>query len=74
MSEEQWTQLGAIEAKYDPTSIIALQHQAGMEAQKAFVHLDCSRRAQKATQKRSMVTTCKSDRSRRSKESMVALR
>ena len=48
VSEEQWAQLGAIEAKYDPTSIFASQHQARMEAQKAFVHLDCSRRAQKA--------------------------
>ena len=48
VSEEQWAQLEAIEAKYGPTSIFALQHQARMEAQKAFVHLDCSRRVQKA--------------------------
>ena len=48
VSEEQWAQLGAIEAKYDSTSIFALQHQARMEAQKAFVHLDCSRRVRKA--------------------------
>ena len=56
---EQW----AIEAKYDPTSIFALQHQACMEAQKVFVHLNCSRRVQKALL----------HRSRRSEESMVAL-
>ena len=48
VSEEQWAQLGSIEAKYDPTSIFALQRQARMEAQKAIVHLDCSRRVQKA--------------------------
>eukprot|EP00438_Fugacium_kawagutii_P009145 Skav206186 [mRNA] locus=scaffold1844:100592:105303:- [translate_table: standard] len=34
--------------KADVESIFALQHMARIEAQKAFVHLDCSRRVQKA--------------------------
>ena len=43
-----WADLGAIEAQADPDSIFALQHQARVEARKAFAHLDCSRRVQKA--------------------------
>ena len=45
---QEWADLGAIEAQADPDSIFALQHQARVEARKAFVHLDCSRRVQKA--------------------------
>ena len=48
MSEEDHAQLGAIQARHDPSSIFALQHLARIEAQKAFVHLDCSRRVQRA--------------------------
>eukprot|EP00435_Cladocopium_sp_Y103_P048218 s2332_g14.t1 len=48
MSEEQFAELGAIEARHDPSSIFALQHMARIEAQKAYVHLDCSRRVQRA--------------------------
>ena len=44
----QWAQPGAIEAKYDSKYDPSLQRQARMEAHKAFVHLDCSRRVQKA--------------------------
>ena len=45
---QEWADLQAIEAQADPDSIFALQHQARVEARKAFVHLDCSRRVQKA--------------------------
>ena len=45
---QEWADLGAIEAQADPDSIFALQHAARAEARKAFVHLDCSRRVQKA--------------------------
>ena len=48
LSEEDHAQLGAIQARHDPSSIFALQHLARIEAQKAFVHLDCSRRVQRA--------------------------
>ena len=48
MSEEDHAHLGALEARHDPSSIFALQHLARIEAQKAFVHLDCSRRVQRA--------------------------
>ena len=48
MSEEDHAQLGAIQARHDPSSIFALQHLARIEARKAFVHLDCSRRVQRA--------------------------
>ena len=51
MSEEQFAELGAIEARHDPSSIFALQHMARIEAQKAYVHLDCSRRVQRALTK-----------------------
>ena len=47
-SEEEHASLDAIAARHDPSSIFALQHQARLEAQKAYVHLDCSRRDQKA--------------------------
>ena len=40
--------MGAIEAQADPESIFALQHTARIEARKAFVQLDCSRRVQRA--------------------------
>eukprot|EP00435_Cladocopium_sp_Y103_P010747 s1054_g2.t2 len=48
MSEEQFAELGASEARHDPSSIFALQHMARIEAQKAYVHLDCSRRVPRA--------------------------
>eukprot|EP00435_Cladocopium_sp_Y103_P068333 s119_g31.t1 len=48
MSEEQHAELGAIEAVHDPSSIFALQHMARLEAKKAFVHIDCSKRVQRA--------------------------
>ena len=48
MPEEDHAQLGAIQARHDPLSIFALQHLARIEAQKAFDHLDCSRRVQRA--------------------------
>lgn len=40
--------LGATAARHDPSSTFALQHQARLEAQKAYAHLECSRRVQKA--------------------------
>ena len=51
MSEDQFAELGSLEARHDPTSIFALQHMARLEAQKAYVHLDCSRRVQRALTK-----------------------
>ena len=51
MSEEQFAELGAIEARHEPPSIFALQHMARIEAQKAYVHLECSRRVQRALTK-----------------------
>ena len=39
-SEEEHASLGAIAARHDPSSIFALQHQARLEDQKAYVHLD----------------------------------
>ena len=48
MDEEQWAEFGAIQASIDPTSIFALQHMARREAKLAFVHLDCSKRVQRA--------------------------
>ena len=50
-SEERFAEFGALEARHNPESIFALQHLARMEAQKAFVHLDCSRRVQRAMTK-----------------------
>ena len=55
MSEEQFAELGAIEARHDPSSIFSLQHMARIEAQKAYVHLDCSRRVQRALTKNASV-------------------
>ena len=48
LSEERFAELGAIEARHNPESIFALQHTARQEAQKAFVHLDCSSRVSRA--------------------------
>ena len=48
LSEERFAELGAIEARHNPESIFALQHMARQEAQKAFVHLDCSARVSRA--------------------------
>ena len=47
-SEVEHASLGAIAARHGPSSIFALQRQARLEAQKAYVHVDCSRRVQKA--------------------------
>ena len=47
-SEEEHASLGATAARHDPSSTFALQHQARLEAQKAYAHLECSRRVQKA--------------------------
>ena len=47
-SEEEHASLGAIAARHGPSSIFALQRQARLEAQKTYVHVDCSRRVQKA--------------------------
>eukprot|EP00435_Cladocopium_sp_Y103_P011721 s3425_g3.t1 len=86
MSEEQFAELGAIEARHDPSSIFALQHMARIEAQKAYVHLDCSRRVQRAlTQNASafssrqskgwyiMVPRFSGDRTRRAKEPLAVM-
>ena len=48
MDEEGWTDLGTIRDRIDPDSIFALQHKARMDAKKAFVELDCSKRVQRA--------------------------
>lgn len=47
-SEEQRAELGAIQSRFDPGSVFALQRLARLEAQKAFVRLDAPRRVQKA--------------------------
>jgi len=46
--EQLWCDLGALEARNDPTSIFAMQNLARVEAQKAFVHVDCFKRIQRA--------------------------
>ena len=46
--EQTWCDLGALEARHDPTSIFAMQNLARIEAQKAFVHIDTSKRVQRA--------------------------
>ena len=46
VSEDQFADLGAIEDQVDPESRFAFQHQARLEAKKAFIHL--SKRAQRA--------------------------
>ena len=48
VSEDQFADLGAIEDQVDPESRFAFQHQARLEAKKAFVHLDTSKRVQRA--------------------------
>ena len=48
MSEDQFADLGAIEDQVDPESRFAFQHQARLEAKKAFIHLDTSKRVQRA--------------------------
>ena len=47
VSEEQFADLGAIEDQVDPESRFAFQHQARLEAKKAFIHLDTSKRVQR---------------------------
>ena len=48
MSEDQFADLGAIEDQVDPESRSAFQHQARLEAKKAFIYLDTSKRVQRA--------------------------
>ena len=49
VSEDQFAaDLGAIENQVDPESRFAFQHQARLEAKKAFIHLDTSKRGQRA--------------------------
>ena len=47
VSEDQFADLGAIENQVDPGSRFAFQHQARLEAKKAFIHLDTSKRVQR---------------------------
>ena len=48
VSEDQFSDLGAIEDQVDPEPRFAFQHQARLEAKKAFIHLDTSKRVQRA--------------------------
>ena len=48
VSEDKFADLGAIEDQVDPESRFAFQHQARLEAEKAFIHLDTSKRVQRA--------------------------
>ena len=48
MSEDQVADVGATEDQVDPESRFAFQHQARREAKKAFIHLDTSKRVQRA--------------------------
>ena len=48
VSEDQFADLGAIEDQVDPESRFAFQHQARLEAKKTFIHLDTSKRVQRA--------------------------
>ena len=46
--EDQFADLCAIEDQVNPESRFAFQHQARLEAKKAFIHLDTSKRVQRA--------------------------
>ena len=48
MSEDQFADLGAIEDQVDPEARFAFQHQARLEAKKALIILDTSKRVQRA--------------------------
>ena len=48
VSEDQFADLGAIEDQADSESRFAFQHQARLEAKRAFIHLDTSKRVQRA--------------------------
>ena len=48
VSEDHFADLGVIEDPFDPESRFALQHQARLEAKQAFIHLDTSKREQRA--------------------------
>ena len=48
VSEDQFADLGATEDQVDPESRFAFQHKARLEAKKAFIHLDTSKRVQRA--------------------------
>lgn len=51
LDEKHWSGLGVLQEQADPDSIFALQQMARVEARKAFVHLDTSKRVQRATLK-----------------------
>ena len=48
VSEDQFADLGATEDQVDPESRFAFQHQVRLEAKKAFIHLNTSKRVQRA--------------------------
>ena len=48
MSGDQFADLGEIEDQVDSESRAAFQHQARLQAKKAFIHLDTSKRVQRA--------------------------
>ena len=48
VSEDQFADLGAIGDQVDPESRFVFQHQARLEAKRAFIHLDTSKRVQRA--------------------------
>ena len=48
LMNEGWTDLGGLAGQTESTSIFALQNMARVEAKKAFVHLDTSKRIQRA--------------------------
>ena len=48
VSEDQFADLGVLEDQVDPEARFAFQHQARLEAQKALIHLDASKRVQRA--------------------------
>ena len=48
LSEQSWADLGAIEDQCDPESKFTLVHEARAAAKRACVHLDCSKRVQRA--------------------------
>ena len=46
--EDGWADLGALEARHSKDSEFAQRHQMRMNAKRAMIHLDCSRRVRKA--------------------------
>ena len=51
LCDERFAELGAIEAQHNPESILALQHLARQEAQKAFVYLHLFQTCSKSNDK-----------------------